>query len=58
MTTPEAARAQHAQVAGAAREAAKSSAPVNFQQRSYTQEESQSVYFDLEKYYAEEDEGK
>ena len=58
VTTPEAARAQHAQVAGAAREAAKSSAPVNFQQRSYTQEESQSVYFDLEKYYAEEDEGK
>ena len=59
-TTPEAARAQHAQVTGAERAsgAEKQAAPVNFQQRSYTAEESQSVYFDLAKYYAEEDEGK
>ena len=60
IATPEAARTRHAQVAGAARasEASKQAAPANFQQRSYTREESQSVYFDLAKYYAKEDEGK
>ena len=60
IATSEAARARHAQVAGAARasEASKQAAPANFQQRSYTREESQSVYFDLAKYYAKEDEGK
>ena len=53
VTTVGAAQAQHAQ-ATEKKPAAQQGSPVNFQQRSYTKEESEKDYFDLEKFFAEE----
>ena len=52
ISTLEAARADHAR---AGKPAQKPASPVNFEQRSYTREENKEVYFDLEKFFAEED---
>ena len=58
VTTPEAARAQHAQVAGAAREAAASEkrpSAMNYQQHSYTEEDyGADFYYDPAKDYGQE----
>ena len=56
VTTVEAAKAEHERVTGGKKpEAQAAASPVNFQQRSYTREESEKDYFDLEKFFAEED---
>ena len=53
ISTLDAARADHARVAGERKAGGEPANPSNFQQRSYTREESEKDYFDLEKFFAE-----
>lgn len=57
ISTVDGAKARHDQMSAAARNQGgnQNASPVNFEQRSYTKEENANVYFDLEKFFAEED---
>jgi len=53
VATVDAAKAQREKIRVEKKPAAGRESPVNFQQRSYTKEESEKDYFDLEKFFAE-----
>ena len=55
ISTLDAAKADHARATGSKKPAAAQGSAANFQQRSYTKEETERDYFDLEKFFAEEE---